>query len=43
MAGRNHFGCADLEGVELENQGGPGTMMDHWEKRLLGVSGLVFS
>ena len=33
-----HFGCATLEGVELENQGGPGTAMDHWEKRILGVS-----
>lgn len=25
-------------GVELEDQGGLGTAMDHWEKRLLGVS-----
>ena len=33
-----HFGCTSLEGVELENQGGPGTAMDHWEKRILGVS-----
>ena len=33
-----HFGCATLEGVELENQGGPGTAMDHWEQRILGVS-----
>ena len=27
--------------MELENQGGPGTAMDHWEKRLLGVSWFV--
>jgi leishmanolysin-like peptidase len=33
-----HFGCATLQGVELENQGGRGTAMDHWEQRILGVS-----
>ena len=33
-----HFGCATLPGVELENQGGRGTAMDHWEQRILGVS-----
>ena len=33
-----HFGCDSLQGVELENQGGQGTAMDHWEKRILGVS-----
>ena len=51
---RNHFGCPDLEGAELEDQvlelehandffsvklifffqGGDGTAMTHWEKRL---------
>uniref|UniRef100_A0A914WX98 Leishmanolysin-like peptidase n=1 Tax=Plectus sambesii TaxID=2011161 RepID=A0A914WX98_9BILA len=30
-----HFGCSELEGVELENQGGDGTALTHWEKRLL--------
>ena len=39
--GRRHFNCPTLEGVELENQGGPGTAMDHWEKRVLGVSKCV--
>uniref|UniRef100_A0A0N5AQC7 Leishmanolysin-like peptidase n=1 Tax=Syphacia muris TaxID=451379 RepID=A0A0N5AQC7_9BILA len=31
---RLHFGCDDLEGAELENQGGEGTALTHWEKRL---------
>ena len=34
---RDHFGCPTLEGVELENQGGSGTAISHWEKRILGV------
>uniref|UniRef100_A0A8C4Q2H5 Leishmanolysin-like peptidase n=1 Tax=Eptatretus burgeri TaxID=7764 RepID=A0A8C4Q2H5_EPTBU len=37
--GRKHFGCPSLEGVELENQGGVGTELNHWEMRLLGVCG----
>uniref|UniRef100_A0A8C5MYD8 Leishmanolysin-like peptidase n=1 Tax=Leptobrachium leishanense TaxID=445787 RepID=A0A8C5MYD8_9ANUR len=32
---RKHFNCPILEGMELENQGGIGTEMNHWEKRLL--------
>ncbi|XP_062312727.1 leishmanolysin-like peptidase isoform X1 [Osmerus eperlanus] len=32
---RSHFGCPILEGMELENQGGMGTELNHWEKRLL--------
>lgn len=32
---RRHFGCPVLEGMELENQGGTGTELNHWEKRLL--------
>uniref|UniRef100_H3DPZ1 Leishmanolysin-like peptidase n=1 Tax=Tetraodon nigroviridis TaxID=99883 RepID=H3DPZ1_TETNG len=32
---RRHFGCPILEGMELENQGGTGTELNHWEKRLL--------
>uniref|UniRef100_A0A3P8ZXL0 Leishmanolysin-like peptidase n=1 Tax=Esox lucius TaxID=8010 RepID=A0A3P8ZXL0_ESOLU len=32
---RRHFGCPILEGMELENQGGIGTELNHWEKRLL--------
>ncbi|VDK86287.1 unnamed protein product [Litomosoides sigmodontis] len=31
---RWHFNCMDLEGAELENQGGDGTALTHWEKRL---------
>jgi leishmanolysin-like peptidase len=31
---RRHFNCTDLEGAELENQGGDGTALTHWEKRL---------
>ena len=31
---RNHFNCQDLEGAELENQGGEGTALTHWEKRI---------
>ncbi|KAK9497719.1 hypothetical protein O3M35_004387 [Rhynocoris fuscipes] len=31
---RNHFNCADLEGAELEDQGGEGTVLTHWEKRV---------
>ncbi|XP_073408017.1 leishmanolysin-like peptidase isoform X2 [Dendrobates tinctorius] len=32
---RHHFDCPVLEGMELENQGGIGTELNHWEKRLL--------
>ncbi|MBN3307421.1 LMLN peptidase, partial [Amia calva] len=32
---RRHFDCPILEGMELENQGGLGTELNHWEKRLL--------
>ncbi|XP_077392412.1 leishmanolysin-like peptidase isoform X3 [Festucalex cinctus] len=32
---RRHFQCPILEGMELENQGGMGTELNHWEKRLL--------
>lgn len=34
---RRHFDCPILEGMELENQGGTGTELNHWEKRLLEV------
>lgn len=33
-AARAHFGCATLDGLELEDQGGSGTAGSHWEKRL---------
>lgn len=35
---RRHFGCEDLEGAELEDQGEEGTAMTHWEKRVFEVS-----
>lgn len=31
---REHFACPDLEGAELEDQGGDGTALTHWEKRI---------
>ncbi|KAK6034453.1 Leishmanolysin [Cooperia oncophora] len=31
---RRHFACDNLEGAELENQGGDGTALTHWEKRV---------
>ena len=31
---QSHFNCSTLEGAELENQGGEGTALAHWEKRL---------
>ncbi|KJH53660.1 Leishmanolysin [Dictyocaulus viviparus] len=46
---RDHFKCPDLEGAEIENQGGSGTLGAHWEKRVLeneamtGVSTQVFA
>ncbi|KAM3176239.1 hypothetical protein ACTXT7_006890 [Hymenolepis weldensis] len=33
---REYFGCRDLEGVELEDQGGLGVSLSHWEMRILG-------
>lgn len=32
---RRHFNCSKLEGAELEDQGGEGTALTHWEKRIL--------
>uniref|UniRef100_A0A8W7PTP8 Leishmanolysin-like peptidase n=1 Tax=Anopheles coluzzii TaxID=1518534 RepID=A0A8W7PTP8_ANOCL len=32
---RDHFACQKLEGAELEDQGGEGTALTHWEKRVL--------
>ena len=34
---RSHFGCPTLEGAELEDQGGDGTALTHWEKRIFQV------
>lgn len=35
---RAYFNCSDLEGAEIESQGGAGTAFSHWEKRVLEVS-----
>ena len=34
---RKHFGCNELEGAELEDQGEVGTKLTHWEKRVFEV------
>ncbi|XP_011406415.2 PREDICTED: leishmanolysin-like peptidase [Amphimedon queenslandica] len=41
-----YFDCSSLVGVELENQGGQGTQLSHWEKRILGnevMTGIIDS
>ena len=30
-----HFGCSSIIGVELENQGGKGSVGSHWEARIM--------
>ena len=32
---KRHFGCDNIEGVELENQGGDGSVGSHWEARIM--------
>ena len=32
---RKYFNCDSLEGLELEDQGGTGTSISHWEQRIL--------
>jgi hypothetical protein len=34
-AAREHYGCDFLTGVELEDGGGNGTALSHWEERVL--------
>jgi hypothetical protein len=34
---RAQFGCATLEGVEIEDGGGSGTALSHWEMRQVWV------
>jgi hypothetical protein len=34
-AARKYYDCDSLVGVELENQGGPGSAMTHWEQRIM--------
>lgn len=38
---REHYGCPSLQGVELENQGGGGTAINHWEKRIFGSEAMT--
>ena len=38
---KEHFGCAELEGAELEDSGGSGTASSHWEKRIFGNEYMV--
>nr|CAH8853232.1 unnamed protein product [Trichobilharzia regenti] len=33
---RRHYGCTELDGVDLENEGGDGTANAHFEKRIIG-------
>jgi len=32
---KEHFGCNTIEGMELENQGGSGSLGAHWERTIL--------
>ena len=32
---KRHFNCNDIEGIELENQGGDGSVGSHWEARIM--------
>lgn len=40
-AARKHFGCSDLDGVEIEDLGGSGTAGSHWKKRIFYQEALV--
>lgn len=31
---KRHFGCSTMQGAELEDDGGDGTALSHWEKRI---------
>ena len=32
---KKYFNCSDIQGIELENYGGDGTVGSHWESRIL--------
>lgn len=32
---QKHFGCSEMQGVEIEDQGGSGTAGSHWESRVM--------
>jgi hypothetical protein len=33
---RTYFNCSTLTGAQLEDGGGPGTVLSHWEKKTFG-------
>jgi leishmanolysin len=35
IQGRNFFQCASLSGIEVEDEGGAGSALSHWDKRVL--------
>eukprot|EP00759_Apiculatamorpha_spiralis_P009340 PhF_6_TR15979/c0_g1_i1/m.25023 len=42
---KQYYNCSTMDGLELEDQGGSGTAMSHWEKRLVGdevMSGMTY-
>jgi hypothetical protein len=41
QAGKKHFQCDSLDGVELEHFGGPGSAYSHWSKRLLNTEFMI--
>ncbi|CAH8857671.1 unnamed protein product [Trichobilharzia szidati] len=34
--GRRHYNCPNLDGIDIENEGGEGTIGTHFEKRVVG-------
>nr|CAH8853228.1 unnamed protein product [Trichobilharzia regenti] len=34
--GRKHYNCPNLDGIDIENEGGEGTVGTHFEKRVVG-------
>ncbi|VDO74341.1 unnamed protein product [Schistosoma curassoni] len=36
--GRKHYNCPNLDGIDIENEGGEGTAGSHFDKRTVGVS-----
>ncbi len=38
---REYFGCDTLDGVELEDSGGDGTALGHWDQRLMRYDTMV--
>lgn len=41
QAGRKHFNCKSLDGVELEHFGGLGSAYSHWSKRILNTEFMI--